>query len=150
MNETKSLDSTLDSLANEPLDVPKRKGRPRKNVDVSTDIDAGTPERRPRKSKAAPVEISADQCALVTTGLLIALEGITKLPFKTTDADLKTNLDQSLAIVANQYGGEALQKYAPIAQLAVVASLITLDAMKRKREVQRDLFAQGLTEVKPE
>ena len=114
------------------------------------DLSDITPDRKKRKSsqpskqelrdKVQKLEAtqtpSLDEKAigLMTSGLLAILEGTTKMPFRQAEPDLKKGVDESLVVVLQQYGGETVQKYGPIVQLATCASLLTLDVMNKKRK----------------
>lgn len=93
--------------------------------------------RRQKQPEPLPVVFTDEQMGNMTTGLFLVLKGLTKLPFDQADPDQKKAFDMALANVANQYGGEVLQKWAPLAQLAVCASLLTVDVIQKKRQADR-------------
>jgi len=83
-----------------------------------------TKKNQDAKSDLQAINIKGQQVALVTSGLLAALEGITKMPFKDVDKDVKGAFDESLAQCATIYGGEYVAKYLPLIQLGLCASVV--------------------------
>lgn len=83
-----------------------------------------TKKNQDGKPDVQAINIKGQQVALVTSGLLAALEGITKMPFKDVDKDVKGAFDESLAQCATIYGGEYVAKYLPLIQLGLCASVV--------------------------
>lgn len=79
-----------------------------------------------------------DQVALITSGLFVALTGLTKLPFKDANPDLKKGVDLALVNVGNQYAGDAVKKWLPLIQLSVCAAMLTLDVYEKKRKASKE------------
>jgi hypothetical protein len=92
--------------------------------------------RRRRKVEDSPT-FTVEQLSTITDGLFMALSGITRLPFDQAEPKLKAGFDMALTQVANQYGGEVLQKWAPLLQLSICASLLTVDVVKKKKEAEK-------------
>jgi len=89
------------------------------------------------KAEEPQLIFTEDQVALITSGLFVALTGLTKLPFKDADPDLKRGVDLSLVNVGNQFAGEAIKKWLPLLQLSVSVSMLTLDVYEKKRKAAK-------------
>ena len=121
-------------------DMTKANGADALSSLMTDDVDTGKTKRkytRKAKQEVQTLQIKGEQVALVTSGLLAALEGITKMPFKDVDKDVKQSFDDSLAQCASIYGGEYVAKYLPLIQLGLCASLVVSTTYQKHLETKK-------------